>query len=163
MRVLFLDFGNDHLVPEVYPLPSKLCVAPVQAIHCSLYNTLPPNGRDRWSEEVADFFNDYVGGRVFMMTVRSVGREGSEGVTRGGSYMNPLIVEMTERGQEQSLSDVLVTLGMARWVSAEFVSVQINSCNVQRLSVPSQTLHWQRCGSYTESMDCLCQVVHSFI
>ena len=113
VRVLFLDFGNDHVVPVVYPLHPELCMTQVQAIHCSLFNILPLDGGDKWSEEVADFFNDYVGERVFRMTVRNVGRES---MARGGSFKNPLVVEMTERGKDKTLGDVLVTLKMARFV-----------------------------------------------
>lgn len=107
----FIDFGNDEAVLTVLNLDSKFIQLRAQANHCSLYNVVPMDGGQKWSEEVSDFFNDYAGGPLFKMVVKRVA---GEGVQRGGSFENPLIVELTEKDSGQDLTAMLVTLGMAR-------------------------------------------------
>lgn len=112
IRVLFLDYGNDELVSAVYPLGSELRVIQVQAIHCSMHNLTPLDGGEGWSEEVADFFNEYAGGRLWTMTVKGVV---SRNVNDGGSYGHPLNVDLVAE-DGQYLSRLLVDRGMARCV-----------------------------------------------
>ena len=106
----FIDFGNDEVVPTSLSLGSKFIQLRAQANHCSLYNVIPVDGGQKWPEEVSDFFNDTVGGPLFKMIVKGVAGKGAE---RGGSFENPLIVELTDKESGLDLAEMLVTLGMA--------------------------------------------------
>ena len=73
-----------------------------QAIHCQLPQVSPLTGV-KWSDEVSDYFNDYVGGCVLKLSVVGEG--------------NPLPVELREtRGQRAIISSHLVKKKKAQLV-----------------------------------------------
>ncbi len=113
-RVFFLDFGNDDIVSTVYPLRRELRSTQVQAIYCSLHNVKPLESDDVWPEKVADFFNEYVGGKLWTMVIKDVI---GKGVAKGNFLDRPLDVEMIEMNSGVNVGTLLVSLGMARLVS----------------------------------------------
>ncbi|XP_064386718.1 tudor domain-containing protein 1-like isoform X2 [Halichondria panicea] len=112
IRVLFLDFGNDDIVSTVYPLHHELRRTQVQAIHCSLHNVKPLKSEDTWPENVADFFNEHIGGKLWTMVVKDVI---GKGVASCNFVDHPLDVEMIEINSGVNLSTLLVNQGMARY------------------------------------------------
>lgn len=111
VHVHFIDFGNDDFVQNVFPLGSQFTQLQAQSVHCSLHNIVPAAGKKDWSEEPSDFFNEYVGDRLFTMIVKGVVHECEP---TGGSFENPLVVELIEKEKGHNVSDFLVDSGMAR-------------------------------------------------